>query len=129
MLPRFVILEHTQQSTHWDFMLESNGVLLTWRLEQPPMAGEETAAERTFDHRLMYLDYEGPVSGGRGHVRRWDSGVYEGEVGGETPWQLALHGGQWSGTVVLKQVDAKQWRLTFIAGGAKAGPEAPAGPG
>ena len=34
-------------------------------------------AEPIGDHRPVYLDYEGPVSGGRGRVRREASGVAE----------------------------------------------------
>jgi hypothetical protein len=36
----------------------------------------DISAEKTFDHRLMYLDYEGPISGDRGSVVRWDAGSY-----------------------------------------------------
>jgi hypothetical protein len=28
------------------------------------------------DHRTIYLDYEGPISGGRGEVSRWDAGHF-----------------------------------------------------
>ena len=31
-------------------------------------------AEALPDHRIAYLEYEGPVSGDRGEVRRWDRG-------------------------------------------------------
>ncbi len=58
-------------------MLEQGGTLRTWRLKQPPDAAGSIAAEGLPDHRLAYLDYEGPVSGGRGTVERWDAGTYE----------------------------------------------------
>jgi hypothetical protein len=58
-------------------MLEVGDVLQTWRLPTPPAANEEMPAEKTFDHRLMYLDYEGPVSGHRGSVVHWDAGSYQ----------------------------------------------------
>ena len=35
------------------------------------------AARRIGDHRKAYLDYEGPVSGGRGDVTRVDRGTVE----------------------------------------------------
>jgi hypothetical protein len=69
-MPRFVILEHDHPELHWDFMLEAGAVLRTWRLAAPPALGQVVAAAASFDHRLLYLDYEGPVSGGRGTVRR-----------------------------------------------------------
>ena len=76
-MPRFVILEHDHPVLHWDLMLESGPALRTWRLAGPPeSAGGAVAAKASFDHRLAYLDYEGPVSRGRGTVRRWDQGTY-----------------------------------------------------
>jgi hypothetical protein len=36
-------------------------------------------AEELGDHRLAYLEYEGPLSGDRGRVRRYDAGEFEWE--------------------------------------------------
>ena len=88
-MPRFVLLFHEcppslGKPSHWDLMLEREGVLLTWNLPALPAAwgGEaagfvEIAATRIADHRLAYLDYEGPISGDRGAVTRIDRGEYE----------------------------------------------------
>jgi hypothetical protein len=76
-MPRFVILTHDHPSLHWDFMLEHGPVLRTWRLLQSPDMDGPIEAEPLPDHRLAYLDYEGPVSRGRGEVKRWDAGEYE----------------------------------------------------
>ena len=88
-MPRFVLLYHEcppslGKPSHWDLMLERDGVLLTWNLLALPetwggeAAGfEEIAATRIADHRLEYLDYEGPISGGRGSVTRADRGEYD----------------------------------------------------
>src|SRR5688572_3231695 len=103
-MPRFVILEHDHPTLHWDLMLESGPVLRTWRLAGPPeSAGEVVAAEASFDHRLAYLDYEGPVSGGRGTVLRWDHGTYqlEGEAAGRIV--LRFEGGRITGRAVLEE--------------------------
>ena len=89
-MPRFVLLTHEcslPSASHWDLMLEHAGVLLTWRLSQLPEAWRSVApgvgggltqleAERIADHRIAYLDYEGPISGNRGRVTRWDRGHY-----------------------------------------------------
>jgi DNA polymerase Ligase (LigD) len=76
-MPRFVILEHDWPALHWDFLLEAGPVLRAWRLLAEPGMGREIAAEANADHRLFYLDYEGPVSGNRGRVRRWDAGTFD----------------------------------------------------
>jgi hypothetical protein len=76
-MPRFVILEHDWPTRHWDLLLEAGDVLKAWRLLAEPALGKTIPAERNADHRLMYLDYEGPVSGDRGSVRRWAEGQYD----------------------------------------------------
>lgn len=81
-MPRFVVLRHETppeyaRGPHWDLMLEAGGVLRTWALAQAPDAVPEQLAEALNDHRLAYLDYEGPISRERGSVTRWDRGVYE----------------------------------------------------
>jgi hypothetical protein len=74
-MPRYVILEHDHPVLHWDFLVEAGTALRAWRLDQPPQGGLVISAQRLPDHRLIYLDFEGPISGGRGSVRRWDSGT------------------------------------------------------
>ncbi|HEV8059642.1 MAG TPA: DNA polymerase ligase N-terminal domain-containing protein [Gemmataceae bacterium] len=76
-MPRFVILEHDWPLLHWDLMLEAGAVLRTWRLAEPLTADVEIAVTAIGNHRLHYLDYEGPVSGNRGSVVRRDSGTFD----------------------------------------------------
>jgi hypothetical protein len=93
-MPRFVILLHEcpgdrPRATHCDLMLEVGSALETWALRQVPQGwceldlsqdlfarSNSVKAQRIADHRLAYLDYEGPVSGDRGSVRRLDAGQY-----------------------------------------------------
>jgi len=76
-MPRYVILTHDHPFPHWDFMLEQGGVLRTWRLLSEPAAGRTVRAETLADHRAAYLDFEGPLTGRRGVVVRWDYGTYD----------------------------------------------------
>ena len=95
-MPRFVILEHDHPALHWDLMLECGDVLKTWRLAAVPTSAGAIRAEPVPDHRRLYLDYEGPVSGNRGQVKRWDWGDYRWETAGgfdsEGPRTLILNG-------------------------------------
>ena len=62
---------------HWDFIVETPECerLPTWRLAADPLKSDaDVPAERIQDHRRIYLDYEGEISGGRGAVRRVDRG-------------------------------------------------------
>lgn len=74
---RLVILEHDHPFLHWDLLLEEEYSARTWRLLRKPCLGEPIAAEPLPNHRLMYLDYEGVVSGDRGTVKRFLAGTYQ----------------------------------------------------
>jgi len=54
-------------------------VLIAFRIAAPldPPITAPTPIVRTPDHRAMYLDYEGPISGNRGTVRRVDAGSWD----------------------------------------------------
>lgn len=102
-MPRFAILEHDWPTRHWDLLLEHGTILKSWRLLTEPHPGQFVVAEPIADHRLLYLDYEGEVSGDRGTVTQWDTGVYEGEIG-ET-WAVQWIGERSQGTARLMQTD------------------------
>jgi hypothetical protein len=114
-MPRFVLLEHDHPSLHWDLMLEAGEVLWAWRLPAPPAPGAELVAERTFDHRRLYLDYEGPVSGGRGAVARWDHGTFEWVEKGEGALTVNLSGARVRGVLRLEQGEGPTWRVALAA--------------
>jgi hypothetical protein len=112
-VPRFVILEHDHPVLHWDLMLERGPVLRTWRLAAPPGPGPGVvAAEALGDHRAAYLDYEGPVSGGRGSVVRWDRGSFAWEEEAEGRVAVRLDGGRARGQMVLVR-EGGEWRAEF----------------
>ncbi len=80
MPSRFVILHHEiDGGEHWDLMLERGEVLVTWQLLRDPSAARclPIPARRIGEHRKAYLEYQGPISGHRGHVRRVDAGTVE----------------------------------------------------
>lgn len=56
--------------------MQDGDVLKAWRLLDEFRSGTWLTAQTLPDHRLMYLDYEGPISGNRGTVSRLTSGTY-----------------------------------------------------
>jgi hypothetical protein len=125
-MPRFVLLEHDHPTLHWDFMLESGEVLLTWRLDQIPGTADnvasgtvEIAAQALPDHRKDYLDYEGPVSRDRGSVIRIDRGSYELLASSASEMIVRLNGDRVCGEARLLQVspqgspDESTWRMIW----------------
>jgi hypothetical protein len=101
-MPRFVVLTHDHPFSHWDFMLESGTALRTWRLLESPDSPHPRKAEAIADHRLAYLDYEGPLSGGRGSVARWDVGEYTLRSDEPDRVEIELAGAKLRGRFVLK---------------------------
>ncbi|MHB1424494.1 MAG: DNA polymerase ligase N-terminal domain-containing protein [Gemmataceae bacterium] len=114
-MPRFVILEHDYPLPHWDLMLEAGAMLRTWRLSSPPRRGEVIRAVAVFDHRLIYLDYEGPISGNRGRVLRWDHGNFTGQVQDAKSIVVHLHGQRLQGVLRLEQEEGDSWQGEFRA--------------
>jgi DNA polymerase ligase (LigD)-like protein len=114
-MPRYVILEHDHPALHWDFMLEAGQVLRTWRLSAPPRVGAPIPAVASFDHRPIYLSYEGPVSGDRGRVVRWDAGTFQWESDAPGRVSVRLHGARLQGRAVLEEIEGEAW--LFSVGG------------
>lgn len=111
-MPRYVVLTHDHPFLHWDLMLEQDGRLRTWRLLGEPQAGAVLEAEPLADHRIEYLDYEGPVSGGRGNVRRLDAGEYAVVCKTDGVFSVRLNGkrGNLIATLELLE-DSTSWRF------------------
>jgi hypothetical protein len=115
---RYVILRHEcpaayEPGVHWDLMLEAGNALRTWALAVEPAPGIVIAADELPDHRLEYLDYEGPISGNRGTVCRWDAGRFE--VLRESPRELLVRfaGDRLNGNAGLMRAaeDSKSWEF------------------
>jgi hypothetical protein len=111
-MPRFVILEHDHPFRHWDLMLEHGTALRTWRLVKPPSAGAPVPADALANHRLHYLEYEGPVSGNRGTVSQWDKGMYDGLVESESGVEFRLAGKKVRGKCGIR-MDAGGYQLIY----------------
>jgi hypothetical protein len=110
-MPQYVILEHDHPFPHWDLMLEAGAVLRTWRLLALPGVGATVLAEALADHRRDYLDYEGPVSGDRGRVVRWDSGNYQVERDTGEELLISLNGTRLRGTGQLRKKGDGEWEF------------------
>src|ERR1700704_6253512 len=75
---RYVVLRHEGiDEPHFDVMFEttSGSKLVTWRSPRWPIESE-TKLTKLADHRREYLEYEGPLTENRGHVRRITAGFF-----------------------------------------------------
>ena len=117
-MTRFVILEHDHpRGTHWDFMIQSGDSLLTWALPERPSGRIVMDVVRLPDHRIDYLDYEGPVSKGRGSVTRCETGTCSLLKSDEECIELRLEGVQLKGGLVRlerkRKADETHWIFSW----------------
>jgi hypothetical protein len=104
-------------------MLEAGETLKTWSLPQSPgefvnQAGaslESMQVEALADHRPAYLDYEGPISGDRGWVSRFDRGEYEVVSQRDDEWVVELRGQRLRGRAMLRRISDSppHWHWQF----------------
>ncbi|GIX00897.1 MAG: hypothetical protein KatS3mg111_4229 [Pirellulaceae bacterium] len=120
---RFALLHHTflpsqTGNNHWDLMFDQPDGLLTFRLlalpvPSDPRQGHRVTAVRLPTHRRKYLEYEGPLSGQRGHVQRVAGGTYHAKKQDlphqpHVSWQVDLRSPQLDATLILPVVSIHQ---------------------
>jgi len=120
-MPRFAILHHVtpaeaEKPNHYDLLLEDGDILKTYTLADFPSVGMPVTATPDFDHRLIYLDYEGPISDNRGEVTRADEGTFNWIIRQDDLITVHLIGGRLQGRLILEIQDS--------TGGSEAGGEA-----
>jgi DNA ligase D-like protein (predicted 3'-phosphoesterase) len=113
-LPRFVVQRHQARTLHYDFRLESEGVLKSWAVPKGPSTdpSDKRLAVPVPDHSLSHGYYESDS------VTIWDKGEYR--PLGELPFadQLAaghasfwLDGERLAGAWLLQRTDDGRWLL------------------
>jgi hypothetical protein len=136
-MPRFVLLYHEcppgfikpshgfTKPSHWDFMLEADGVLKTWELRELPLSWQKAlntakaqenrtvVATRLGDHRLEYLTYEGFLTDNRGSVTRVAKGTFHEIKDADNCLTVALQGQTIQGTAILNRIaETNEWHLS-----------------
>jgi bifunctional non-homologous end joining protein LigD len=123
-MPIFVIQEHHAKKLHWDFRLESGGVLKSWAIPKGPSMdpSQKRLAIQVPDHDKEHASYEGIIPEmmyGSGPVLIWDQGEFEPKAG--TDFEAALKKGHIGFTLrgqklkgeftLLRLKDGKNWLL------------------
>ena len=124
---RYVVLFHggggvasflpAGRGDHFDWMFEADAGLRTWATEERlPLreAGSAVALELPL-HRLAYLDYEGPVSGNRGSVRRVERGRFRVLSDAADRFEIEVEGDR-VGRLLLSRdhlPERSLWRIEF----------------
>jgi hypothetical protein len=111
---RYVVLRHSDvDEPHFDLMFETlpGSMLATWRSEVWPIEST-TPLTRLRDHRRLYLEYEGDLSGHRGSVIRVADGTCQVEVGENAVWRIELLTGGPPATLLVSQIASERWEAT-----------------
>ena len=119
----FVVQKHRATQLHYDFRLESDGVLLSWAVPKGPSMDPNVKrlAMHVEDHPVDYANFEGVIPEGEyggGTVMVWDNGIYGPEetrsvtqavAKGEL--KFAMLGQKLKGSFVLVRTRERQWLL------------------
>lgn len=92
----FVLHYHTGYGeAHYDLMLHYGDALATWQLKKSLndlTINKPIKVNKIIDHRLVYLTYEGPISRGRGQIKKIDFGYYQPIKIEPNNWEFILIG-------------------------------------
>jgi len=119
----FVIQKHRASHLHYDFRLETDGVLKSWAVPKGPSLDPSVKrlAMAVEDHPVDYADFEGVIPEGEyggGTVMVWDTGVYAPEntknisaaiAKGEL--KFVMLGKKLKGSFALVRTRDRQWLL------------------
>ncbi len=117
---RFVVQRHQARNLHYDFRLETEGVLKSWAVPKglSNKKGEKRLAIQVEDHPVDYINFEGKIPEGQygaGTVKIWDKGTWKLLSGSLKQGQLEfdLTGKRYKGTYTLIQTkmggNKKNW--------------------
>lgn len=105
---RYVVLYHSGiDEPHFDLLVETQpgSDLAAWRSPVWPIESP-ISLQRLKDHRRIYLQYQGELSGRRGHVRRVADGACQVVIGENSVWNIRFSDGN---AIELLMVQADQW--------------------
>ena len=108
---RYAILRHEGiPEPHYDLMFETlpGLALSTWRSAAWPIEAP-TPVRRLKDHRPAFLEFEGELTGHRGHVARVAGGACAVEIGEGAVWTVSLLTGAPPQSLVLRQIEGEAW--------------------
>ncbi len=125
-----VLLRHDlpDGDVHFDWFIatDSKERLISFRVAKRIdllKADESLEATHMADHRAIYLDYEGPISDGRGRVKRVRKGAINAaassEVQGKPCWRLQIRWEQSQAmpceqTLTIANENDGQWIITCV---------------
>jgi hypothetical protein len=114
-MQRFTVLHHDWPVEHLDLLLQiAPDHLAAWRLPSTTPIDFPTMAQALPAHRLIYLDYQGPIAQNRGNVTRYDTGSLHLIQSLESCIEVHLTGLHLQGNFRLLREQEPFWRFEHI---------------
>ena len=88
-------------------MLEYGDHLATWELPEALEVGARLDVVPLANHRLAYLDYEGPLTEQRGTVSRYEWGSYKTVLDDARQQVVVLHGQTLEGRLTIGKANER----------------------
>ncbi len=123
-VPTALLLHTTPTGRHYDWLvgtpdygLDPTTRVWTARVEHPSGSWHELGSFKLSvidPHRPMYLDYQGPITDGRGHVKQVDRGtavIHQWRTG-MALWDIRMK--HFQGRVRVEIITGKTWRVGII---------------
>ena len=119
---RFVIQRHTNHNDHYDLMIEQENSpdLLTWMISEESLKellnGSQAEAKSLPDHRKEYLTYEGIISGNRGRVKIFDSGICKLLLASKDTIKINIVGRIFNGIICIQKIKKDYFIIKYSPG-------------
>lgn len=102
---------------HFDWMFEADTGLRTWATDER-LSLDEAATAAAIElplHRAAYLEYEGPISGNRGSVRRMERGTFRVLLESADRFEIEVEGDRVGHLLVRRDhlTERSLWRIEF----------------
>lgn len=109
---KFVLHRHITDNEHYDLMIDTGGILPTWRIPLdslgPLLRGDEIRCQKIHGHRRDYLDTSQPISCSAGRVELTDSGPCAIINSKDDDYTLQINGSVLSGIFIIEADSIKR---------------------
>ena len=115
----YSIIKHSinDQNFHYDFLIKNNDILECWQFQKLPCFDSDLSltCKKIFDHRLIYLTYEGEISNNRGAVMLIENGFFDIQIQQANLIKFKSQSKILTGTFKLELVSEDTWKLKKLS--------------
>ena len=115
----YSIIKHTlsDYTFHYDFLIKKNDILQCWQFSSIANIeiGELIFCKKIFDHRLKYLNYQGPISNNRGKVQIIQNGFLEIIIQEDNLVRFRIDSELLNGNFEIRKIQSEAWEFKKLS--------------